>query len=64
MAHHEHSAGDRSGSRQPQRFDPDRAARLDDPARLAYLPPDDLLALLAPPHGSTLLDFGAGTGTC
>jgi hypothetical protein len=64
MAHHEHRAEDRAGSRQPQRFDPARAARLDDPARLAYLPPDELLALLAPPHGSTLLDFGAGTGTC
>ena len=63
MAHHDNPAGDRSGSRQPQRFDPARAARLDDPARLAYLPPDELLALLSPPHGSTLLDFGAGTGT-
>lgn len=55
--------GDRAGSRQPERFDPARAARLDDPARLVYLPPEALLVLLDPPAGATLLDFGTGTGT-
>src|SRR5487761_510731 len=61
---HQHASADaaRQGSRQPQRFDPARAARLDDPARFAYLPPGDLLQLLAAPHGARVLDFGAGTG--
>ncbi len=53
---------DRHGARQPERFDPARAARLDDPARFEYLPPADVLALLDLDEGATLLDFGAGTG--
>ena len=53
---------DRHGARQPDRFDPARAAVLDDPARFGYVPPDALLAELAPAASATLLDFGAGTG--
>jgi SAM-dependent methyltransferase len=53
---------DRHGAKQPDRFDPARAAILDDPARFAYVPPDTLLAELAPAPSATLVDFGAGTG--
>jgi SAM-dependent methyltransferase len=53
---------DRHGAKQPDRFDPARAAILDDPARFAYVSPDTLLAELAPAHAATLVDFGAGTG--
>ncbi|MBV8595439.1 MAG: class I SAM-dependent methyltransferase [Candidatus Eremiobacteraeota bacterium] len=54
--------GDRHGARQPERFDPARAAMLDDPARFVYLPPADVLALLDAPHGASVVDFGTGTG--
>lgn len=57
---HEHG---REGAKQPRRFDPARAARLDDPARFAYLPIADVVALLDAPHRGVLVDFGAGTGT-
>jgi SAM-dependent methyltransferase len=53
---------DRHGAKQPERFDPARAARLDDPARFEYLPPAELLALLELDEGATLVDFGTGTG--
>jgi SAM-dependent methyltransferase len=53
---------DRHGAKQPDRFDPARAAILDDPERFAYVPPDTLLAELAPAPSATLVDFGAGTG--
>lgn len=53
---------DRAGAAQPRRFDPSRAARLDDPARFAYLPVSDIIALLELGAGARLLDFGAGTG--
>ena len=53
---------DRHGAKQPKRFDPARAAILDDAARFAYVPPDTLLAELAPARSATLVDFGAGTG--
>ena len=43
---HVHRHGDRHGARQPERFDPARAALLDDPARVEYLPPDRLIELL------------------
>ncbi len=65
--HHDHGGrhghGDRHGARQPERFDPARAALLDDPARFKYLPPAEVLRLLDPPPDATAIDFGAGTGT-
>src|SRR5215469_9628372 len=57
-----HRRGDRHGARQPERFDPARAALLDDPARLQYLPPERLIELLDAPAGARVVDFGAGTG--
>jgi SAM-dependent methyltransferase len=54
--------GDRHGAKQPQRFDPARAAILNDTARFAYVPAETLLAELALLDGATLIDFGAGTG--
>jgi SAM-dependent methyltransferase len=53
---------DRHGAKQPGRFDPARAAILDDTARFAYVSPDALLAELALLPSATLVDFGAGTG--
>jgi SAM-dependent methyltransferase len=50
------------GARQERPFDPSRAARLDDPARFAYLPVDDVIALIDAPHGATVIDYGTGTG--
>jgi S-adenosylmethionine-diacylgycerolhomoserine-N-methlytransferase len=52
----------RHGARQPERFDPERAAALDDPSRFAYLPVQDVLSLLDIPQGGLWVDFGAGTG--
>jgi SAM-dependent methyltransferase len=66
MAHEHHGRhgahGDRHGARQPDRFDPARAAVLDDTARFAYVPPDRLLEELALAPSATVVDFGAGTG--
>ncbi len=56
--HHE----DRGGAKQPERFDPARAARLDDPQRLVDLPPERIAELLNVSAG-IVLDFGTGTGT-
>lgn len=53
---------DRAGAPQPHRFRPEKAAMLEDPARLAWLPTADVLALLELPDGATMLDFGTGTG--
>jgi trans-aconitate methyltransferase len=53
---------DRHGAKQPHRFDPARAAALDDDAREAWLPAEDLFALLDAPEHARVLDFGAGTG--
>ncbi|MDE2512357.1 MAG: hypothetical protein KGL74_14625, partial [Elusimicrobia bacterium] len=53
---------DRRGAKQPERFDPKKAAVLDDPARLEYLPPSEVAALLAAPQGGLAADFGTGTG--
>jgi SAM-dependent methyltransferase len=61
--HHHHRADDRHGAKQPERFDPARAALLDDPARLDYLPPAPLFELLDAPTGGLVVDFGTGTGT-
>lgn len=63
MSHGHHGPhGDRHGARQPDRFDPARAAILDDTARFAYVPPERLLEELALEPSATLVDFGAGTG--
>ncbi|HVB33780.1 MAG TPA: class I SAM-dependent methyltransferase [Patescibacteria group bacterium] len=54
---------DRTGAKQPERFDPQIADRLDDISRLEYLPPEKVWELLDPPRGGLVVDFGAGTGT-
>ena len=61
--HGAHGDADRHGARQPERFDPARAALLDDPSRFGYLPPDEIFAVLAAPAGSRVVDFGTGIGT-
>ncbi|MDE2293414.1 MAG: class I SAM-dependent methyltransferase [Elusimicrobia bacterium] len=53
---------ERAGARQPHRFDPAKAARLDDPARFEWLPPEELFALLDAPRASLVVDLGTGTG--
>lgn len=63
MSPHSHQPDDRHGARQPDRFNPERASRLDDPARFEYLPVEDVASLLDVPAGGKLLDFGTGTGT-
>lgn len=62
---HRHAphADSRHGAKQPERFDPARAARLDDPARFDYLPPAELFELLDAPANGFVVDFGTGTGT-
>src|SRR3989304_2758407 len=57
---HDHS---RHGAKQPERFDPARAAKLDDPARFESLPPAEVIDLLDAPQGACVIDFGTGTGT-
>jgi SAM-dependent methyltransferase len=63
MGHHSHGLDDRQGARQPERFNPERASRLDDPARFEYLPPKEVAEMLDVPAGGKLLDLGTGTGT-
>jgi SAM-dependent methyltransferase len=58
--HHHH---ERHGAKQPERFDPGKAALLDDPERFSYLPPAKILSLLNPPQNGIVVDFGTGTGT-
>ncbi len=53
---------DRHGAKQHHRFDPAKAARLDDPARETWLPSEAIFALLAVPQRGRVLDFGTGTG--
>jgi SAM-dependent methyltransferase len=60
--HHSHHGHDREGARQPERFDPARAALLDDPRRFDYLPPDKIIEMLDTPQSGVVIDFGAGTG--
>lgn len=57
------TAHERHGAKQPHRFDPAMAGALDDRARFEYLPPAEVFALLDAPLGSTVVDFGTGTGT-
>ncbi len=52
----------RHGAKQPARFDPQRADKLDDPSRFEYLPPGSIVELLDIPSGATVVDFGTGTG--
>jgi SAM-dependent methyltransferase len=63
LSPHSHEPDDRHGARQPERFNPERASRLDDPARFEYLPPQEVAKMLNVPAGGTMLDFGTGTGT-
>jgi SAM-dependent methyltransferase len=58
-----HSHSSRTGARQPRRFDPARASKLDDPDRFSYLPPKAVLELLDIPPGGCIVDYGTGTGT-
>ena len=53
---------ERHGAKQPERFNPARAALLDDPARFEYLPVELVIDLLDCPAGAAVLDFGTGTG--
>ena len=61
--HGAHGDDDRQGARQPERFDPARAALLDDPSRFGHLPPHEVFEMLAAPRGGQVVDFGTGTGT-
>jgi SAM-dependent methyltransferase len=45
-----------------EKFDPGNASKLEDPERLAELPPANIAALLGLSGAETLVDFGAGTG--
>jgi ubiquinone/menaquinone biosynthesis C-methylase UbiE len=45
-----------------ERFPASQAARLDDPARLLWLPPAEVIAALAVRPGEAIADVGAGTG--
>lgn len=63
MSPHSHKQDERHGARQPERFNPERASRLDDPARFEYLPAREVAEALDIPAGGKLLDFGTGTGT-
>ena len=58
---HEHGHG-RHGAKQPEAFDPKRAALLDDPKRFEYLPPERIIAMLDAPQSAVVVDFGCGTG--
>jgi SAM-dependent methyltransferase len=53
---------ERHGARQPRRFDPARIAKLDDPVRLGWVPPEDVVRLLDAPRDGLIVDFGSGTG--
>lgn len=53
----------RHGAKQPEVFNPARAALLDSPDRFDYLPPERIFGQLDAPEGGLVVDFGAGTGT-
>jgi SAM-dependent methyltransferase len=61
--HSHHHGVNREGARQPEAFNPARAALLDDPKRFEHLSPEQALALLDAPAGAVVIDFGTGTGT-
>jgi len=63
MSQHTKPRDERHGARQAERFNPARAALLDDPARFEYLPPSEVIHLLDAPPSGLVVDFGAGTGT-
>jgi ubiquinone/menaquinone biosynthesis C-methylase UbiE len=44
------------------RFDPAKSAKLDDPERLDWQPPDAVVGLLGLTGTETVVDYGAGTG--
>jgi ubiquinone/menaquinone biosynthesis C-methylase UbiE len=45
-----------------KRFSASQAHRLDDPARIEWLPPDEVITSIAAWPGETVADVGAGTG--
>lgn len=61
--HSHHHGANRDGARQPNVFNPARAAILDDPQRFDYLSVAQVLAMLDVPSGGLVIDFGTGTGT-
>lgn len=48
--------------REPHKFDPSHAARLDDPDRQRFLPNERVLELLELSGSETVVDYGAGIG--
>lgn len=50
------------GRKQPEPFDPERAAVLDDPERERWLPTSRVIAMLELRDGEHVLDYGCGTG--
>jgi ubiquinone/menaquinone biosynthesis C-methylase UbiE len=55
--------GERLVSREPHKFDPKRAERLDHPERQEFLPNEKVLDLLGLRGDETVVDYGAGSGT-
>jgi ubiquinone/menaquinone biosynthesis C-methylase UbiE len=51
-----------SGDMHDKRFPASEAHRLDDPARMVWLPPAEVLGALSLRPGDTIADLGAGTG--
>src|ERR1700745_3894965 len=54
-AHHHHH-------RSHKLFDPASAHKLENPERLTWMPPDEVITLLALESGNDVADIGAGTG--
>jgi cyclopropane fatty-acyl-phospholipid synthase-like methyltransferase len=61
--HSASSRHDRHGARQPERFNVEKAALMDDPQRFEYLPPSHIISLLKLAPGMLVVDYGTGTGT-
>lgn len=51
-----------AGRKQPQPFNPERAALLDDPERERWLPTGRIVEMLDVRDGMNILDYGTGTG--